>query len=141
MKNLKKKLLTMACVVGVMGLGYALPIKAFESKIPTDSPVMEMKTKEFVTYVNYGSTEIEVKYVESYKTLENGVKIIETDFGPDGKKDYITFKQELPDGTSITEIDKNADGDINYRATINPDGSSLIEIQMPDGSVKTIMIK
>lgn len=132
MKNLKKKILTMACVVGMTGLGYVLPARAFESKIPTDSPVIETLVEEHRDKTIYSG-------LMTTKKLENGVKIIEYDDNRDGKPDYLEINKidERKPGkflTGIKEIDEGADGTIEERFTFYDDGSTLFEKQLPDGS-------
>ncbi len=133
MKNIKKKLLTIACVTGMIGLGYALPARAFESKIPTDSPVV--KTEEGW----YQGVRPDHKRVTT-KTLKNGVEI-KTYYNSEGTIDHKGIYQRLSDGRLIIEGDKGCDGDIDYRITFNSDGSVLYENQFPDGSVRKELIK
>ncbi len=132
MKNLKKKLLTMACITGMIGLGYALPAKAFESKIDTNSPVIETVVKEHWNKEIY-------RGIITTKKLENGVRIVAYDHNRDGKPDCLDINKidERKPGKSLTgikEIDEDADGSIEERFTFYDDGSVFYEQQLPDGS-------
>lgn len=141
-----KKLLVIPCIVGMMGLGYVSSAKAFESKIKTDSPVTNTRIIEHSDKTVYSG-------IMTLKTLANGVEITETDDNRDGKPDGLLIYQPGPlvrgkgsDSNTwynkgILEMDKGADGDIDYRITFNGDGSAWYEEQLPDGSVKIELIK
>jgi len=132
MKN--KKILTLACIVGsIIGLGYVSPVRAFESKIPTDSFVVRTEIGE------YQGARPDHKMVVT-QTLKNGVEI-RIYYTPEGKIDYKTKYQRFSDGRLIIEGDKGGNGDIDYRITFNNDGSVLYENQFPDGTVKKELIK
>ena len=133
MKNLRKKILTMACVTGMIGLGYAMPAKAFESKIDTNSPVVN--TEEGW----YQGVTPEHKRVIT-KTLKNGVEI-KIYYNSKGKIDHKGIYQWLPDGNSIIEGDRDCDGEIDYRVTFNKEGPMLYEYRSPGGSVEKVLIK
>lgn len=134
-----KKLLVIPCIVGMIGLGYVSSAKAFESKIKTDSPVAETMAVESRDKTVYPG-------IMTIKTLENGVRITEIDNDRDGKLEGIMIYQpgtkELGKSmTGMLEMDKGADGDIDYRITFNDDGSAWYEEQLSDGSVKKELIK
>ena len=133
MKNLKKKMLTIACITSMIGLGYVLPARAFEPKIPIDGNVIKTEIKEFDTGQYKGTM--------TTKTLENGITVQDFDYGPDGIIDGRIARQEFPDGYSMQELDKGADRNIEVRGTFYNDGSILYEKQLPDGSVKKELIK
>ncbi|MDP2907676.1 MAG: hypothetical protein Q8O03_07080 [Nanoarchaeota archaeon] len=132
MKNLKKKLLTMVCITGMIGLGYVLPARAFEPKIPIDGSVIQTEIKEFDTGQYKGTM--------TTKTLENGITVQDFDYGSDGIVEGRIARQEFPE-YSIQELDKGADRNIEVRGTFYNDGSMIIEKQLPDGSIKKEVIK
>ncbi len=132
MKNLKKKMLTIACITSMIGLGYVLPARAFEPKIPIDGNVIKTEIKEFDTGQYKGTM--------TTKTLENGITVQDFDYGSDGIIEGRITRQEFPE-YSIQELDVGADRDIESRGTFYNDGSILYEKQLPDGSVKKELIK